>query len=222
MGEETLKRKFSHEEKIGITVSGGKDSIFIWDWAVRTFGPDRIIAFNHRKVGMVHPLAEENIERASKILQSKIIYIDENAFYPRFMKNLKAYIKNPNASILRAVLCAGCRYGISNTIFQECHKLAIKKVINGSAYLEAAPFKEYYMTKLGNGNETRGLLLGLLEEEEYLEKKDFYTQEMPINSVFTALFKGAWCLNLCDTVIRCSMKIVPNACTAEGAKVLFS
>lgn len=71
-------------------------------------------------------------------------------------------------------------------------------------------------------NETRGLLLGLLEEEEYLEKKDFYTQEMPINSVFTALFKGAWCLNLCDTVIRCSMKIVPNACTAEGAKVLFS
>lgn len=28
----------------------------------------------------------------------------------------------------------------------------------------------------------------------YFEKKDFYTQEMPINAVFTALSKDAWCL----------------------------
>lgn len=30
--------------------------------------------------------------------------------------------------------------------------------------------------------------------EVYFEKKDFYTQEMPINAVFTALSKGTWCL----------------------------
>ena len=28
----------------------------------------------------------------------------------------------------------------------------------------------------------------------FFEKKDFYTQEMPINAVFTALSKGTWCL----------------------------
>lgn len=40
------------------------------------------------------------------------------------------------------------------------------------------------------GNETRGLLLGLLEEEEYLEKKDFYTQEMPIIRYLRHFLKG--------------------------------
>ena len=30
--------------------------------------------------------------------------------------------------------------------------------------------------------------------EVRFEKKDFYTQEIPINAVFTALSKGTWCL----------------------------
>ena len=29
---------------IGVSVSGGKDSLFVWNWAVSTFGADRVIA----------------------------------------------------------------------------------------------------------------------------------------------------------------------------------
>ncbi len=174
-GEELLKKEFNEKEKIGVTVSGGKDSIFVWNWAVQTFGADRVIAFNHRKVGMVHPLAAANIEKASEILQSKIIYMDDEEFYPRFIRNLRTYINHPDAAILRAVVCAGCRYGISNAIFEKCNGMGIEKVINGSSYLEAAPFKSYHMGKFGEGNETRGLLKGIISEDEYLEKNNIQT-----------------------------------------------
>ncbi len=170
LGEKKLIERLKSEEQIGVTVSGGKDSIYLWYWAVSRLGPDKVIAFNHRKVDATNDLAIENIQSAAQILKSKVVIIEDHEFYPRFINNLNIYINTPNPAILRAVLCAGCRNGISNRIFEECRKYNIKKVINGASYLELAPFKGYHMAQYGDGSETKGLLKGLMENENYLTK----------------------------------------------------
>lgn len=174
-GTSALIKRLFDAPFIGVSVSGGKDSLFVWNWAVSTFGADRVIAFNHCKVNAVDPIATQNIKNASNILHSKVIYIMDNEFYPRFLENLKTYIQNPNPAILRAVLCAGCRNGISNRIFEECSKYNVSKVLNGSSYLELAPFKGYAMKEYGHGNETRGLLYGLAECNDYLTSDNLLT-----------------------------------------------
>lgn len=172
IGGHSLIERLADEQLIGVTVSGGKDSLFVWHWAVSTFGPEKVVAFNHCKVNAVDPIATRNIEEASRILHSKVIYIVDNEFYPRFLRNLDTYIQNPNPAILRAVLCAGCRNGISNCIFKECKKYGIRKVLNGSSYLELAPFKGHAMKEYGSGSETKGLLYGLAECEDYLTREN--------------------------------------------------
>lgn len=174
-GGSALIERLSDAPLIGVTVSGGKDSLFVWHWAVSTFGADRVVAFNHCKVNAVDPIATQNIEEASNILHSKVIYIIDNKFYPRFLQNLETYIQAPNPAILRAVLCAGCRNGISNCIFKECKKHGIQKVLNGSSYLELAPFKGHAMKEYGNGDETKGLLYGLAECKDYLTRENLLT-----------------------------------------------
>lgn len=174
-GESALIQKLDSESLFAVTVSGGKDSLYVWNWAVSTFGPEKVIAFNHHKTNAVDPLAIQNIASASKILNSKVVYINDDTFFPRFLRNLKTYIHNPNPAILRAVICAGCRFGISHLIFEECKKYDIQKVVNGSSYLELAPFKGHAMKSLGNGNETRGLLNGLSACDDYLTQDNLST-----------------------------------------------
>lgn len=174
-GESALIQRLHNQDLIGVTVSGGKDSLYVWDWAVSTFGSEKVIAFNHCKVNAVDPIAIQNIESASNILKSKVLYIRDTKFYTRFIHNLEAYIQAPNPAILRAVLCAGCRNGISNCIFERCKEYGIQKVLNGSSYLELAPFKSHAMKEYGNGNETKGLLYGLAECEKYLTHDNLST-----------------------------------------------
>src|SRR5512146_1613544 len=37
------------QEKVGVTVSGGKDSVWMWMTMVDLLGKDKVIAFNHHK-----------------------------------------------------------------------------------------------------------------------------------------------------------------------------
>lgn len=48
------------KEQVGVTVSGGKDSLDTWMWLVDNLGPEKVVAFNHQKAGLVHPTAAEN------------------------------------------------------------------------------------------------------------------------------------------------------------------
>lgn len=59
LGREALLERLGKEGAIGVSVSGGKDSLFVWYWMVEQLGADRVIAFNHHKVGAVHQLAIE-------------------------------------------------------------------------------------------------------------------------------------------------------------------
>jgi hypothetical protein len=169
LGELALVRDLAlgANEQIGVTVSGGKDSTNVWLWLVKNFGADRIVAFNHKKVGLVHPMAEENLKKAEAKLGSQLVQLEDHEFYPRFKRNLEALLARPDPAMVRTGLCAGCRVGISGRIFEEAKKWGIKKIVNGSSYLELAPFKSELMRIKGLGSETRGLLAGLQENDLY-------------------------------------------------------
>lgn len=155
------------DERVGVTVSGGKDSLYAWMWLVDRLGSERVVAFNHRKVGLVHPIAEDNLRRAAKILNSEFVKFSDTEMLPRFRKNLAALLANPDPAIVRAALCAGCRTGISGKMFALGKSKSITKFVNAASYLELAPFKAAHMKTKGDGNEKLGLLKGLKENPLY-------------------------------------------------------
>ncbi|NLO97393.1 MAG: hypothetical protein GX091_04915 [Peptococcaceae bacterium] len=154
-------------EKIGVTVSGGKDSLYAWFKLVAFFGPENVIAFNHLKCGLVHPVAMLNLERAKRILKTELIVIRDEGMLPRFKKNLEALLNHPSPEMVRVALCTGCRYGISEAIYNVGNEMGIKKYVSAASNLELAPFKEELLADKGNGDDTRGLLKGLEENKGY-------------------------------------------------------
>lgn len=169
-GLEQLKADIDlqENEKIGIMVSGGKDGLYAWMTLCELFGGDRVIAFNHHKTGLVHELAYFNVLSASEILNSELVIVKDNDFLPRFKKNLEAFIKKPDAAMIRVALCAGCRYGITGELYEIAHsKYNIKKFVSAASYLELAPFKGELLKEKGDGNSKYGLIKGLAENENY-------------------------------------------------------
>lgn len=154
-------------EKIGVTVSGGKDSLYAWHYLVKTFGSENVVAFNHKKTGLVHPEATRNIERANEILKTELIVMEDKGMLTRFKKNLEALLNNPKPEMVRVALCTGCRYGITEALYTKGAQLGIKKYVSAASYLELAPFKEELLAQKGCGDETRGLLEGLKENASY-------------------------------------------------------
>jgi len=154
-------------EIIGITVSGGKDSVYVWKWLVDKLGGSRVVAFNHNKTGLVHECAYQNLYNASSILNSKLITINDDQFLERFKQNIKAFLKKPDPAMVRVALCAGCRAGITNTLYNEGKKMGIRKFVSAASYLELAPFKGNLISKKGDGNSKYGLIKGLAENSLY-------------------------------------------------------
>lgn len=156
------------QEQVGVTVSGGKDSLYAWMCLTELFGPEKVVAFNHHKVGLVHPIAEENIQKASAVLGSETVVVRDESFKPRFVQNLEAFLQKPDAAMVKVVLCSGCRYGIRDQMFREGMKRGIQKFVNANSYLEQNPFKISLLERKGNGNYANGILTGLEENEGYL------------------------------------------------------
>ena len=169
LGSEQLVRDLSlgAGEQIGITVSGGKDSMYVWMKLVDLLGSDKVVAFNHHKVGLVHPIAEENLVQAEKILGSELVQFSDTEMLPRFRKNLAALLANPDPAMIRVALCAGCRFGISGEMFALGKKRNIAKFVSAASYLELAPFKAAIMKSKGGSDERIGLSKGLEENPLY-------------------------------------------------------
>lgn len=53
-------------EKLGVTVSGGKDSIYLWGLLADIFGKENVVAFNYHKENLVDEAAVKNLENAKK------------------------------------------------------------------------------------------------------------------------------------------------------------
>lgn len=169
LGEDRLFQdlNLSVKEKVGITVSGGKDSLFTLMWFINKLGPDRVVGFHHHKAGLMHSYAEENLNQATQILGCQLITVEDHEMLPRFQQNLHILMNRPDPAMIRVALCAGCRFGISGLLFQEGKKLGITKFISSASYLELAPFKAALMSQKGKGNEHQGLLVGLDEQPGY-------------------------------------------------------
>lgn len=155
------------DEQVGVTVSGGKDSLYAWMWLVDRLSSERVVAFNHRKIGLVHPIAEDNLSRAAAILKSELVQFSDTEMLPRFRKNLAALLANPDPAMIRVALCAGCRAGISGKMFALGKNKGIAKFVNAASYLELAPFKAALMKMKGSGSEKLGLLRGLKKNSLY-------------------------------------------------------
>ncbi|MFH1392740.1 MAG: hypothetical protein ABIG90_03700 [bacterium] len=169
LGEQQLIADLSleDEEQVGVTVSGGKDSLYTWMWLVDNLGPEKVVAFNHNKIGFVHPLAQENLKRSEKILGSELMQFHDEKMLPRFRNNLAALLSRPDSAMVRVALCAGCRIGISGKMFELGKNKNISKFVSSASYLELAPFKAALMKAKSDGSEKEGLLIGLNENPLY-------------------------------------------------------
>jgi hypothetical protein len=169
LGEEALTKDIALQtgEKVGITVSGGKDSLFAWKRLVDIFGKERVVAFSHVKVGIVHPLALQNLNMAKEILGTELVLVNDNEMLPRFRKNFAALLNSPSPEMVRVAVCAGCRYGITRGLYIEGQKIGINKYVSAASYLELAPFKEDLLKEGNCGSTMYGVIRGLARNEAY-------------------------------------------------------
>lgn len=130
------------DEKIGVTVSGGKDSLYMWSVLTDLLGPQHILALYYYRPGIASPTAVENIEKAKRELSTELVIQTDREAYPRFRKNLRILLEDPRPEAVRVLLCAGCRYGITGLLHLEGMKKGVTKYFSAASYLELAPFKE--------------------------------------------------------------------------------
>ena len=168
-GLEALKRDIDLQpgERIGVTTSGGKDSIHALSVMVDLFGSDRVAALTHHKVGLTDPIAEENLRKAVSILGTELITVEETKMQERFRRNLALLIRNPDPAMVRVVLCAGCRYGITEELYRKGEQAGIRKYVSAASYLELAPFKEELLAMHGEGDTDRGFEALMKRYREY-------------------------------------------------------
>jgi len=167
LGADALLEELGDEGKIAVSVSGGKDSTYTWLWLTEHLGADRIAAVNFSHTGLQHPTAVSNIQKTASILSTEMIYIQDCSFKDRFVKNLEIFLDDPRPELVRVVLCAGCRHGISVALYNECSKRGIYKVVNSASYLELAPFKRALLRELGHGDPEKGLSSALGMNDKY-------------------------------------------------------
>ena len=129
-------------EKVGVTVSGGKDSIYMWGVLTELLGPDHVTAFCFYRPGITIEVAMDNVRKTQKILGTDLVIHEDARAYERFRRNLEILLDDPRPEMVRVLLCAGCRYGITKSLYEEGEKKNIHKFFSGASYLELAPFKE--------------------------------------------------------------------------------
>ena len=130
------------DEKVGVTVSGGKDSIYMWGKLTEMLGVDHVAALCFYRPGITSELAIENVRKTHEILGTELIMSQDDTAYPRFRRNLSIFLDDPRPEMVRVLLCAGCRYGITRNLYELGRKRGIHKYFSGASYLELAPFKE--------------------------------------------------------------------------------
>ena len=146
-GIDALRRDVNLQsgEKLGVTVSGGKDSIYLWAKMVEIFGAENVAAFCYYRPGITHPLAMANVRNTERILRAKCFVHTDKTAYERLKTNFRILLNNPQPAAVRVLLCSGCRYGITKTLHDMGAAMGITKYISGASYLELAPFKEEYL-----------------------------------------------------------------------------
>ena len=140
-------------EAVGATVSGGKDSIFMWGSLVELLGKDHVTAFCYYRPGITSETAMANIRKTQAILGTELVVLTDSDAYGRFRRNLEILLDNPRPEMVRVLLCAGCRYGITKALYKEGLKRGVQCFVSGASYLELAPFKEELIAACSPSND---------------------------------------------------------------------
>ena len=130
------------DEKIGVTVSGGKDSIYMWGVLTELLGADHILALTYYRPYITSEVALDNVKKTKNILGTDLLICTDTDAYARFRRNLEILLEDPKPEAVRVLLCAGCRFGITERLYREGQKRNVRKFFSGASYLELAPFKE--------------------------------------------------------------------------------
>lgn len=144
LGEEQMLRDLDVQdgEKIGITLSGGKDSCYMAGKLADLLGPDKVTAFFYYKPGLTSSVARDNVEKVRKTLGINVETVEDTQAFSRFRKNLEVVLRHPDPALTRIALCVGCRFGITENLYRRGEEMGIMKYMSGASYLELAPFKE--------------------------------------------------------------------------------
>lgn len=167
-------------EQIGVTVSGGKDSIYMWGVLTQLLGKDRVVAFTYYRQGLTHRMAMDNILRAKAVIGTELVIIEDKSAFEKFKKNLISLLKKPEPAMVRVLLCVGCRYGITENLYREGEGRGVKKYISGASYLELAPFKEEILedkSKARNMDDALNECLKLYPELDYDDNFDLIRRD---------------------------------------------
>lgn len=159
-------------EKIGVTVSGGKDSIYMLGVLQELLGADRILAFTFYRPGITSETAMDNVRKTVEKLGTELVVYTDREAYARFRRNFEILLEKPNAAAVRVLLCAGCRYGITAQLYAEGQKRNIRKYFSAASYLELAPFKEELLEALSPRGDSDDGLERLIAEYPALDYGD--------------------------------------------------
>lgn len=159
-------------EKIGVTVSGGKDSIYMLGVLQELLGADLILALSFYRPGLTSETAMDNIRKTAGILGTELLTVTDREAYARFRRNFEILLENPNAAAVRVLLCAGCRYGVTARLYAEGQKRNIRKYFSAASYLELAPFKEELLEALSPRGDSADGLERLIAEYPALNYDD--------------------------------------------------
>ena len=153
LGEERLVQDLDLQEgeRIGIALSGGKDSCFMAGKLVDLLGAGKVSAFFFYKPGITSEVARKNVHKVVDKLGIELVTSTDERACARFRKNLGILLRNPDPALVRVALCVGCRYGITENLYRLGEKRGITKYISGASYLELAPFKEELLMKRSAG-----------------------------------------------------------------------
>jgi len=159
-------------ERIGVNVSGGKDSIYMLGVLQELLGAERILVLTYYRPGITSEIALDNVRRTAEILGTELLVYTDGEAYARFRRNFELLLENPRAEAIRVLLCAGCRYGITAQLYAEGQKHHVRKYISAASYLELAPFKEELLEALSPRGDGEDGLERLIREYPALDHGD--------------------------------------------------
>jgi len=106
----------------------------------------------------VHPAAETNLRNAVEILGCSRETVYDRDAIKLFRVSLEQYMDRPIPGMLSALVCFGCRRGITAVLIDRGYRACgITTFIHASSYLEGAPHKEALRKAAGIADGEAGL-----------------------------------------------------------------
>lgn len=171
LGEEQLKKDVAYilaqypdrntEYDVAIGFSGGMDSTWLLWYATQKLNL-RAVAFTMRHKYMpAHTM--DNIRNIAKLLDVPVVFFDNPYLKANAEHFVKTWAAHPTAAGLIS-FCSGCRYGLSEILYQELAKHKIHILFSGFNQYEDTNYRVDSVMLDPNNPSKLGLILGYGKE----------------------------------------------------------